>query len=298
MTSEQHKTYPSKLLLFGEYSIIRGSGALAVPHGHYGGTWDWAERDAAVLQQNLASFAEWLKDQPVATDHQRFQQDLAKGLYFCSNIPVGYGLGSSGAVVAAVYERYARHPISPDRQAEFPQLQAELASLERFFHASSSGIDPLISYVGHPVLRTHSGKVEVLSNINWPQEFRFFLIDTGISRQTGPLVENFQEKCQSTAYLNAVETQLKPAVDAAIQAFLQGEENTLFAATDHISRFQLIHFRDMIPEEFLPIWMQSLESDNCRIKLCGAGGGGFLLGLCRKNADPGQWLSSPWEWVK
>ncbi len=292
-----HKTYPSKLLLFGEYSVIRGSKALAVPLARYGGAWDWAGKaEAAALQQDLSGFAAWLGQHAVELDFQRFQQDLAEGLYFKSNIPTGYGLGSSGALVAAVYERYARNPIAPDDAARLPALKAELAALECFFHASSSGIDPFISYVDRPVVLSGSGGVSVLPGLTWPQEFRFFLINTGKARQTGPLVQLFLEKCSEQSFQHEVEATLKPIVDAAIQAFLDTDEARLFSCTESISQFQLTHFREMIPNEFLPLWERSLESDDLRIKLCGAGGGGFLLGLCRRDAAPGEW-GWPWEWV-
>lgn len=294
-----HKTYPSKLLLFGEYSVIRGSKALAVPLARYGGAWDWAGKsEAAALQQDLPRFAAWLGEQAVEMDFRRFQQDLAEGLYFKSNIPTGYGLGSSGALVAAVYERYARNPVAADDAARLPALKAELAALEGFFHASSSGIDPFISYVDRPVVLSGSGGVSVLPGVTWPQGLRFFLINTEKARQTGPLVQLFLEKCRTESFQHEVETALKPAVDEAIQAFLDLDEARLFACTEAISRFQLTHFREMIPDEFLPLWERSLEGDDFRMKLCGAGGGGFLLGLCRRENDCLEhWLSRPWEWV-
>jgi len=293
-----HKTYPSKLLLFGEYSVIRGSKALAVPLARYGGAWDWAgNAEAPALQQDLPRFAAWLAQQAVDMDYLRFQEDLGGGLYFKSNIPTGYGLGSSGALVAAVYERYARNPVAADDVARLPALKAELAAWEVFFHASSSGIDPFISYVNRPVLLAGSEGVSMLPGVQWPQEFRFFLINTGKARQTGPLVQLFLEKCCAESFQHEVETALKPTVNAAIQAFLDQDEARLFACTEAISRFQLIHFREMIPNEFLPLWERSLEGDDFRMKLCGAGGGGFLLGLCRRDATPEHWLSQPWEWV-
>jgi len=289
--------YPSKLLLFGEYSVIRGSKALAVPHDRYCGAWDWTGKSEAVdLQQALPQFSAWIAQQALEMDSPRFQEDLKAGLYFKSNIPAGYGLGSSGALVAAVYARYARNPIATDDAARLPALKAELAALEGFFHASSSGIDPFISYVNSPVLLSDSGEVNRLSDFQWPKEFRFFLLNTGKARQTGPLVQLFLEKCRSQSYQMEVETTLTPAVNGAIQAFLDRDEAHLFSNTEAISRFQLSHFREMIPNEFLPLWESSLESDNLRIKLCGAGGGGFLLGLCRKDAAPEE-LGWPWAWV-
>ena len=45
------------------------------------------------------------------------------GLFFKSNIPQGYGLGSSGAMVAAFYDRYAKKKISPNEKLTKIKLQ-------------------------------------------------------------------------------------------------------------------------------------------------------------------------------
>ncbi len=37
---------------------------------------------------------------------------LKTGLYFDSSIPQGYGVGSSGALVAAIYDKYAKNKIT------------------------------------------------------------------------------------------------------------------------------------------------------------------------------------------
>ena len=41
----------------------------------------------------------------------------------------------------------------------------------------------------------------------------------------------------------------------------------------------------MIPKEFLDTWSQGLETGKFCLKLCGAGGGGMILGLL---ADPSE----------
>jgi len=294
MQRADERAFKAKLLLFGEYTIIEGSQALAVPQARYFGEWAWAEKeDRAALQQELPQFAAWLKEKTEVIDSQRFQQDLAQGLYFKSNIPTGYGLGSSGALVAALYERYG----VPEKHKSLSELKEILAALEGFFHASSSGIDPFISYLDCPVLRTESGALEALPTLDWPEGFRFFLIDTGKPRKTGPLVQSFLERCESADYLEFIRTTLKPLVGQAIQAFLKGDWLQLWANTGEISRLQLLHFQKMIPAAFLPIWESSLHSDSFRIKLCGAGGGGFLLGLCREHLTPDDLGISHWEWV-
>ena len=39
-------------------------------------------------------------------------KDVNGGMYFDSSIPQGYGVGSSGALVAALYDKYANNKIT------------------------------------------------------------------------------------------------------------------------------------------------------------------------------------------
>jgi mevalonate kinase len=52
----------------------------------------------------------------------------------------------------------------------------------------------------------------------------------------------------------------------------------------------------MIPEDYRPLWQKGLETGDFSLKLCGSGGGGFILGfgrdLARIRDHPGEviWL--------
>ena len=35
----------------------------------------------------------------------------------------------------------------------------------------------------------------------------------------------------------------------------------------------------MIPDKFKPIWQEGIKSNDYNMKLCGSGGGGYLLGF-------------------
>jgi mevalonate kinase len=45
--------------------------------------------------------------------------------------------------------------------------------------------------------------------------------------------------------------------------------------------------KKMIPDEILELWNKGIQSDLFSLKLCGAGGGGFMLGFCndKENFD-------------
>jgi mevalonate kinase len=63
-------------------------------------------------------------------------RDVNKGLYFESSIPQGYGLGSSGALVAAIYNKYAEEKIKSDRRLSrksVSRLKEIFSKMEGFF---------------------------------------------------------------------------------------------------------------------------------------------------------------------
>ena len=45
----------------------------------------------------------------------------------------------------------------------------------------------------------------------------------------------------------------------------------------NISQIQFEYFDDYIPAEVKSIWLQGLQSDEYYLKLCGSGGGGYLI---------------------
>lgn len=282
--------FPAKLLLLGEHTVLKGSQALAVPFPLFKGSWAFckAADHISQKQQQLPELLSYLKD----LHHKKqllaslrldlLQQDLDRGLYFDSDIPNGYGLGSSGALCAAIYRQYAS-----TQPQDLLKLKKELAQIESFFHGSSSGIDPLIICLDQPVLISKDKSIQTVSFQQKAKEgdtaFIFFLLDTGISRQTAPLVNLFLKKCEQPAYLDAINQQLALYTDRAIQYLLNKDLEPLFEDFLRISAFQRTHFEEMIPSSFYQVWEGGLDNQDYALKLCGAGGGGFLLGMAKHS---------------
>jgi|GEM_PF-4285979 len=126
--SPTDRTFPAKVLLFGEYTILLNGWALTLPLHRFSGQWTFHAPTAP--DPFLAQYCQWLSSQPspLALRLDAMQSDIQRGLSFSSSIPMGKGLGSSGALVAAVAHRYSHSlPLhNPD------QLQQELAHLEHF----------------------------------------------------------------------------------------------------------------------------------------------------------------------
>jgi mevalonate kinase len=275
-------SYPSKILLLGEYTIIQNSAALAIPYTHYKSYWsdhslpDSFENtiDAAFSKQSLQKIALDLKslDRPLL-DLNQLEEDLANGLWLCTNSPMGYGLGSSGAVCAAIYDRYCLQ-----KTTDLQILKQELALLEHSFHGKSSGIDPLIAYVKQP-LWVHSDKS--IQSVDLPKQKKgaIFLIDTQLPRISTPLINFFVKSCEQADFNRLFVSHVSSTVDKAIQALIEGNFKDLMSSIQVISELQLAHLPPMIPTVVRELWQEGLDSNDFYLKICGAGGGGFMLGF-------------------
>jgi mevalonate kinase len=213
--------FPSKILLLGEYTILNGSKALAIPYWKLSGRWSMepaVSHEAKQSQESLRKFLEHRSDEYL--DFARLKKDVENGLWFDSDIPQGFGLGSSGALIAAIYETYnlKRGTILEDKIA--------LAKLEDHFHGSSSGIDPLVSLIQKPLLIHDFASVESYDNeLNLKG---FFLLNTGKPRSTGPLVSIYQEKMKDPEFKRGCAEVLSREVNFAISSILENDRSNLF----------------------------------------------------------------------
>ena len=268
------RNFPAKILLFGEYTILLGTPALAVPINNFSAQWDFSDAPHP-SQVHLHALLQFLKKgKPNFLDLYTFEKDMKKGLLFDTDIPIGYGAGSSGAVSAAVLNRY-----TTKKTNDLAEVRSQLQWIENNFHGNSSGLDPLVSYYQKPVLIDEEKEIHLVPDLDWMSAGTFFLIDTLTSRSTAPLVKVFKEKIQDQEYLMEIKQNLVPDVKDAIAHLKGGKKEALFESVHDISMFQFKHFKSMILQPFHDLWLKSLSSDLFKLKLCGAGGGGFILGF-------------------
>lgn len=268
------KNYSSKLLFIGEYTVLMGGKALASPLSLYSGKWSYGD-EQGFLQRDLRAFSQYLQQTDIFdfVDARNFEMALSKGLYFESNIPEGYGMGSSGALCAALLDFFGHHR----EEESLIQLKEKLGRLESYFHESSSGFDPLISFVNQSILIHSSTQMEKV-DVKLPDGSQgyIFLVDTGHSRKTGPLVHWFTEEIKRNDFQAAIHSRWIPATEMAIEGLLEGDFKKLKEGWVTISSFQFAELKNLITPEFREM---EREQDGWALKLCGAGGGGFMLGL-------------------
>lgn len=276
--------YPSKIMLFGEYSILNGSDALAIPNIRLKAKWDFKSEKTDERLLNLAYYlinCEW-KDLNTCFDHEFMINDVRSGLFFDSNIPAGYGAGSSGALTAAVYNRYFEK-----YDNDVSRLKSIFSRIEDHFHHSSSGIDPLVSYFNRYVRIRNGNKVDLIAKPEIQfDNYCFYLLDSGKSRKTAEYVDIYKKKLKNTVFINQLLKPLISTTDCAIDSFLAGDEIRTFQFFQSISELQFLHMNEMILPELTGIWEQLLDFGNAAMKICGAGGGGFYLIMADKQLDP------------
>jgi mevalonate kinase len=273
------KKYPSKILLFGEYTVIEKGAALAVPYHTLGGQWAMSHEPSPNIkasQTSLRSILQHIRQKPCPPlNIDQLAQDLDRGLWFDSNIPTGYGLGSSGAVCAAIYDRY-----SLQKETKLEVLKQELAQLENCFHGSSSGIDPLVAYVNDNILIDVQQKIKQVNLSTAETKGAIFLLDTQIPRQSTPLIHFFMDNYKQPIFQQNYVLPAKQAAQQAIDALLSDQPTSeLLEATQILSTLQFQYLPPMVPPSMHAIWQKGLETEDYFIKICGAGGGGFLLGV-------------------
>ena len=279
--------YSSKILLFGEYSIILNSFGFAIPYPLYNGRLKLnAANNDKDSNKNILEFIEYLKinGKNLSFDWLKINKDIANGLFFKSNIPQGYGLGSSGALVAAFYNRYAKKKISLNEKLtknKLQKLKNIFSKMESHFHGESSGIDPLNCYLGLPILIKSQNEIEITK---MPDEKStgsrgIFILDSGNSSDTSLMVSLFFKKMEDKNFNYMIKNQFIKYSKTCINEFLNGNINSMFNSIKILSEITLNNFQPMIPNKFIKLWREGLITNDYFFKLCGSGGGGFLLGF-------------------
>ncbi|WP_273568184.1 mevalonate kinase family protein [Maribacter halichondriae] len=283
----------SKILLFGEYGIIKDSKGLSIPYNFFKGalkTDDIGSETAKKSNSGLREFVSYLemiqKNSPelVSFDFKALKKDVDSGMYFDSSIPQGYGVGSSGALVAAIYDKYALDKITVLEnltREKLLKLKAIFGKMESFFHGKSSGLDPLNSYLSLPILINSKDNIESTSipSQNTEGKGAVFLLDSGSTGETAPMVQLFMEKMKHEGFRNMLKNQFIKHTDACVEDFVNGNVKSLFGNLKQLSHVVLDNFKPMIPEKFHQLWQQGIDTNEYYLKLCGSGGGGYILGF-------------------
>lgn len=270
-------SYPGKLLLFGEYVLLLGAPALAVPARAYAASW---VNDPTLPVGALYEFSRYPMLESIlgASATVQFQAEIADGWRLKSAIPQGYGMGSSGALCAGVYDRY-----SAEKSTDLAQLKQIFAQMEHYFHGNSSGLDPLTSYLNQPIWVEQADQIRIFEEKPWENGPQVFLIDSHLPRQTAPLVQWFLTQQQTAAFDSQLKSELLPAHMDTLDAWVEQDATRFWRGLRALSEVQFRCLSPMIPDTLRNMWSESLTQNAYHLKICGAGGGGYILGFARNE---------------
>ncbi|MCX7985584.1 MAG: hypothetical protein N2662_01410 [Bacteroidales bacterium] len=278
---------PAKILLFGEYTVLVGSNAFAIP---FPGFTCQLVKSSKPSDSNklVCDFIQFLLSKPSIfnfLDLKKLKKDWETGLDIISDIPVQYGLGSSGAVTAEIYRNYSYEFLKP-----LSEIKKELALMEQFMHGTSSGIDPLVCFLQKPI---HISQQEVsLVPFSLDKlDFKIFLIDTNIKAATRDYVTQFLSNFRNNDQFNSLVQRLIEINNQCI--------NELFYAPKHfiksIKELSLLEFEIfpfLFPSHMVSTLKVGREENIFYPKLCGSGGGGYVLGFTIKPQQVMEFFSS------
>ncbi|MDC1371943.1 mevalonate kinase [Flavobacteriaceae bacterium] len=282
----------SKILLFGEYGIIKDSKGLSIPYNFYNGALKITDVNTPFAKDSnakLFKFYKYLKNlnsSIVNFNLDKFHSDLKLGMYFDSSIPEGYGVGSSGALVAAVYDYYANNKITVLEnltREKLLKLKDIFSTMESFFHGKSSGLDPLNSYLSIPILINSKKDIKVtgIPSQQRDGEGAVFLLDSGEVSTTAPMINIFMEKMKKDGFRKMLNNQFIKYTNSCVEDFLNGDLSSLFQNTKKLSKVVFDNFKPMIPNKYHSLWQRGIDNDSYFLKLCGSGGGGYILGFTK-----------------
>lgn len=247
---------------------------MALPLFEYAGS---LVRDGNQVHPGLEQFAQFLGNSSIlrgALDLERLEEDIHAGLRFNSDIPQGAGVGSSGALCAAIYNDYHQDP-QLLKERPISEVMDHMALMEAFYHGSSSGLDPLISFVQRPALVSNRNKVE-FADFDGSDEIDLYVRNTNCSRKTSPLVHQFLKMCEDMEFAGKTEEFIKCS-DELILAFIQKDFEKFDDLFHQLSKWQYLNLKPMVCPDIDAFWLEGLESKKYYVKLCGAGGGGHYI---------------------
>ena len=270
-------SFNSKILLFGEYGIMHDSNALSIPYKKFNGSLSKSNHlseDQKISNRNIESLYEYIIQEDYLNDiinSDNLKEEIDSGLYFDSNIPIGSGLGSSGALVSSIISRYSKVDLKSFSNSEIKKI---MSLVESKFHGNSSGFDPAVSYFNKPMLYSNQ-KIKLIERIAF-KDFKVYIIDSQIDSSTKKMIKVFEDKISKSEFRLFFNSKFINNTNQCINHLINTSK--LFRdSVKELSNDTLHNFQEMIPEKLKNKWKEGIKNDSYYIKLCGSGGGGFFL---------------------
>jgi mevalonate kinase len=265
----------AKCVLFGEHSVLYGSGAITLPLKELKMKVLFAPGPKSSLSfSSLEIFpeAEELFWKLLAQD---FSQYSTHGHYeIKSEIPIGAGLGSSAALSVALHKLFNPEISKKD-------LIERAWKSENFFHGRSSGMDPCTIALEEILFFQSPSHYEVL-DFQLPQDYVLVLHDSKVRRRALSAIEKQKNLDETNPAQRTTVIQKLQAVVLEAKSCIQRKNFEKLALLMNQSH-ELLEELQVSTEKLEDLRKKLLELGALGVKLTGAGMGGFLISLFRRS---------------
>ena len=285
---------PAKIILFGEHFVVYGEPAIVLAIDKRAYVKIEASRDDNLhlrsktlnlsgcfegnsfkVEQGNAREAK-IKFEPVkrAVESvlEKHQKHIGLNIEIDSSIPVGAGLGSSAAVIAATA---AATGALLDVKLSKEEIFRITYETERIVHGNPSGVDPAISTFGGAIIfQVDTGFKPLDAKENIP----LVIGETGVERSTRAQVEKVRIIVEK--YPRIVENIMKAAREVVLRAIDAFKENDLKTLGALMNMNHALLYGIGVSDESLE-WLVNAarKAGALGAKLTGAGGGGCMIAL-------------------
>jgi mevalonate kinase len=283
---------PGKVILFGEHFVVEGQPAIAVAVSVrayvsvepierdeiqvYSKNYNLAE---TYILRNRESWSGRMLPVAVAAYTTMLEAGRKTGLKIDidSQIPPSSGMGSSAAVSVATVHATS---LALGLELELKKISDIAYEAEKVVHGKPSGIDNTIATFGGAIAyRKGEGFVQLKPVF---RGVKLVLADTGKPRNTGEMVRKVLAlKNTYPIILDPIYYSAGKLVVEAAQLLEQGEYEKLGNLMN--INHGLLSAIGVSTKEIETLVHTARESGALGAKLTGAGGGGYIVALCREN---------------
>jgi mevalonate kinase len=141
----------------------------------------------------------------------------------------------------------------------------------------------LIPLLNRPLLiNPEPAGITVVNPAKFLNSCTLFLIDSRTTGKTSNLVAGFLAQYREQAgFRQAVDGAFIPTVNGIIESVLTADFKAFDPLMARYSEFQLDRLPHLIPTGMRKYFVRGIETGEFFLKICGSGGGGFMLGFSR-----------------
>ncbi len=272
---------PSKWILAGEHTVLRGGEALVFPLFAKSMSWSYqpgTETLKISYTVETASEIEMIFGFILekACELSGLDRKSLKGqLHINSGILLGMGLGGSASLAVGLAKFFNASLNLGVNEIDFAQ------KIENYFHGESSGVDTAVVFHQKPLIFKRNSSAQLIEKYHLPL---LTLSHCGRRGPTKDCVEKVKELFKTDkAKAEAIDGRMQESVEAFKTLILDGpREHWIAALTKAHSCFE---DWDLVPTEAEQHiqWLKSQGARAC--KMTGSGGGGYILSLWDQRAD-------------